>query len=144
MGQSHRASCTQKDHHTFMQTIIQLHRTWDCRQRWTLESTERGSLTGHCTAHNTGIRLDCTQSRHTAVLLFVCWLVGCFTSQQQASVSQGRICSDNFTRCHTEIEVADPTFFLTQSHYTDTGPTSPRAEPIMPGAWQGSNWSANF
>ena len=28
-----------------------------------------------------------------------CLLVGCLTSQQQASVSQGRICSDNFTCC---------------------------------------------
>ena len=71
-------------------------------------------------------------------------LVGCLTSQQQASVSQGRICSDNFTCCHTEIEVADQTFYLTQSQYTDTGPTSPSADPITPGAWQGSNWSANF
>ena len=71
-------------------------------------------------------------------------LVDCLTSQQQASVSQGRICSDNFTCCHTEIEVADPTFYLTQSQYTDTGPTSPSADPITPGAWQGSHWSANF
>ena len=70
-------------------------------------------------------------------------LVGCLTSQQHASVSQGRICSDNFTCCHTEIEVADPTFYLTQSQYTDTGPTSPSADPITPGAWQGSHWSAN-
>ena len=31
----------------------------------------------------------------------VCLLVGCLTSQQQASVSQGRICSDKFTCCHT-------------------------------------------
>ena len=38
---------------------------------------------------------------------FVCLLVACLTSQQQASVSQGRICLDNFTCCHTEIEVAD-------------------------------------
>ena len=75
---------------------------------------------------------------------FVCLLVGCLTSQQQASVSQGRICSDNFTCCHTEIEVADPTFYLTQSQYTDTGLTSPSADPITPGAWQGSHWSANF
>ena len=75
---------------------------------------------------------------------FVCWLVGCLTSQQQASVSQGRICTDNFTSCHTEIEVADQTFYLTQSQYTDTGPTSPSADPITPGAWQGSHWSANF
>ena len=71
-------------------------------------------------------------------------LLACLTSQQQASVSQGRICSDNFTCCHTEIEAADPTFYLTQSRYTDTGPTSPSADPIMPGAWQGSHWSANF
>ena len=73
----------------------------------------------------------------------VCLLVGCLTSQQQASVSQGRICSDNFTCCHTEIEVADQTFYLTQSQYTDTGPTSPSADTITPGAWPGSHWSAN-
>ena len=80
----------------------------------------------------------------TRNLGMVCLLVGCFTSQQQASVSQGRICSDNFTCCHTETEVADQTFDLTQSQYTDTGPTSPSADPITPGAWQGSRWSANF
>ena len=71
-------------------------------------------------------------------------LVGCLSSQQHASVSQGRICTDNFTCCHTEIEAADQTFYLTQSQYTDTGLTSPRADPITPGAWQGSHWSANF
>ena len=71
-------------------------------------------------------------------------LVICLTSQQQASVSQGRICSDNLTCCHTVIEDADSTFNLTQSQYTDTGPTSPSADPITPGAWQGSHWSANF
>ena len=74
----------------------------------------------------------------------VCLLAGCLKSLQQASVFQGRICSDNFTCCHTEIEVADQTFYLTQSQYTDTRPTSPSADPIMPGAWQGSHWSANF
>ena len=63
-----------------------------------------------------------------------CLFVGCLTSQQHASVSQGRICTDNFTCCHTEIEVADPTFYLTQSQYTDTGPTSSSADPITPGA----------
>ena len=75
---------------------------------------------------------------------FVCSLVGCLTSQQQASVSQGRICSDNLTCCHTEIEVADQTFYLIQSQYTDTGPTSPSADPITPGAWHVGHWSANF
>ena len=38
---------------------------------------------------------------------------------------------------------ADQTFYLTQSQYTDTGPTSPSADLITPGAWQGSHWSAN-
>ena len=71
-------------------------------------------------------------------------LVGCLASQQHASVSQGWICSDKFTCCHTEIEVADPTFHLTQSQYTDTGPTSPSTDPTTPGTWQGSYWSANF
>ena len=76
--------------------------------------------------------------------MIVCLLVGCLTSQQHASVSQGWICSDKFTCCHTEIAAADQTFYLTQSQYTDTGPTSPSANPIMPGAWQSSHWSANF
>ena len=73
-----------------------------------------------------------------------CLLVACLTSQQHASVSQGRICSDNFTCCHTETEVADQTFHLTQSQYTDTGPTSPSTDPITRGALQGSHRSANF
>ena len=83
------------------------------------------------------------QGWNVSSLELVCLLVGCLTSQQQASVSQGRICSDNCTCCHTEIEVADPTFYLTQSQYTDTRPTSPSADPITPGAWQGSHWSAS-
>ena len=75
---------------------------------------------------------------------FVCLLLACLTSQQHASVSQGWICTDNFTCCHTEIAVADQTFYVIQSQYTDTRPTSASADPIMPGAWQGSHWSANF
>ena len=74
------------------------------------------------------------------LLLFV----SCLTSQQHASVSQGRICSDNSTCCHTETEVADQTFHLTQSQYTDTGPTSPSTDPIRPGTLLVSHWSANF
>ena len=57
-----------------------------------------------------------------------CLFVGCLTFQQHASVSQGRICSDNFTRCHAEIE--DQTFHLTQSQYTDS---------VTPCARQGSH-----
>ena len=56
----------------------------------------------------------------------------CLMSQQQASVSQGPICSGNCTCCHTDVEVADQTFYLTQSQYTDTGPTSTSADPATP------------
>ena len=80
-------------------------------------------------------------------------IVVCLTSQQHASISQGRICSDKSqgricsdkcTSYHKEIKVTDPTLHLSQSQYTDTGPTSPSTDPITPGAWQGSHWSANF
>ena len=72
----------------------------------------------HCTKENTIISTEGNLKRLSYLLKgtwTVCLLVGCLTSQQQASVSQGRICSDNFTCCHTKIEVADPTFYLTQS-----------------------------
>ena len=95
----------------------------------------------HCTLVST--RIPQTMPNQTC-FCSVCLFVGCLTSQQHASVSQGRICTDNFTCCHTEIEAADQTFYLTQSQYTDTGPTSPSADPITPGAWQGSHWSGNF
>ena len=126
---------------------------WNCFQNVGFRSAY------HHTTCNTNwfIRLWMQQNRKSFVLqkhickaislayqLCHCLFVGCLTSQQHASVSQGRICSDNFTCCHTEIEVADQTFYLIQSHYTDTGPTSPSADPITAGAWQGSYWSANF
>ena len=65
-------------------------------------------------------------------------------SQQHAGVDQGQIYIDNCTCCHTGIEVADKTFYLNQSLCTDTGPTSPRANHVTPGAWQGSCWSTNY
>ena len=64
--------------------------------------------------------------------------------KQHASVSQGRIYSDNFTGYHTETEAADQTFPLTRSQYTDTGPTSPSTDPITPDAWQGSHLECQF
>ena len=83
-------------------------------------STECPVCSRLCTS-DFGLRSHRRVHTHT----IVCWLLACFTSQQHVNVSQGRICSDNFTCCHTEIEAADPTFYLTQSQYSDTGPTSP-------------------
>ena len=53
------------------------------------------------------------------------------TSQLHAKASQGRICKDNCSYCHTEKEVAHQISCPTQPPYTYAGPTSP-------GAWQGS------
>ena len=64
------------------------------------------------------------------------------TSQLPASVSQGWIYSDELTCYHSEI--ADQTFYLTQSQYTDTGPTSLSADPVSLGAWQGNHLGAIF
>ena len=62
------------------------------------------------------------------VVVLVLVMVGYLTSQQQAGVSRGRICSNNCTCRHTEIEVADRTSDLTYSRYTDIGPTSPTTD----------------
>ena len=67
-------------------------------------------------------------------LWYDCWLLNVPAILKHASVFQGWICSDDCTCCHTEIEVADPTFYLTQSQYTDTRPTSPSADPFTPGS----------
>ena len=88
-----------------------------------------------------GDTVDCgtvCDQPHSGKLLL---LVACFTSQQHASLSQGRICSDNCTCCHTETEVTNQTFHLTQSQYTNTRPTSRSTDPMTPGAWQSSQRS---
>ena len=92
-------------------------------------SQVRASGTDLIQSHHTDTDTD-TGQPVPALLMFM--FVGCLTSQQHASVSQGRVCSDSFTCCHTEIEVAYQTFYLIQSQYTDTGPTSPSTDPITP------------
>ena len=42
------------------------------------------------------------------------------------------------------IEDADQTFHLTQSQYTDTGPTSLSADPVRIDAWQAGHWITPF
>ena len=51
-----------------------------------------------------------TQVKAGCVEMFV----GCLTSQQHASVSQGRMCSDICTCFHTEVEVAGQACYLVQ------------------------------
>ena len=73
-------------------------------------------------------------------IVVVCWLLNVPAT---CCVSQGRLSSDKLKCCHIEIEVPDQTFNLTQSQYTDTGPTSPNADPTTD-ARQSSHWSASF
>ena len=42
------------------------------------------------------------------------------------------------------MDLADQTLYFTQSQYTNTAQTSPSADPITQGAWQGSRWSARL
>ena len=67
----------------------------------------------------------------------------CLVEHRSFSTLEGGM-SDEFTCCHTEIQVADQTFYLSQSQYTDIGPTNPSTDPVTAGTWQGSHWSANF
>ena len=75
-------------------------------------------------------------------LAFLVW--SCHKFDPCAGVSQGGICSNNGICCHTAIEVADQTFYLTQSQYTDTGLSSLSADSITPGFCQGSHRSTNY
>ena len=72
------------------------------------------------------------------------WSLNVPATHTSYSVSQGRICLENVTCCHTEIEVADQTFYFIQLQYTETGSTSPSADLISPGAWQDRHCSARF
>ena len=66
------------------------------------------------------------------IIIFCCLLVN--IPARCKYISQRQIWSDNCMCCHSEIEVEDQTGYLTQSQYTDTRPTNPNADPIMPGA----------
>ena len=72
-----------------------------------------------------------------------CWLVAYRPSNMPVYLRDGSA-QTILRAAHTEIEAADQTFHLTQSQYTDTGPTGPSTVPISPFPWQGSHWSANF
>ena len=89
---------------------------------------------------------DCQRSTQQTVtvskeLLTLCLLVGCLLALRPSSMlvyfreepSQTR-----YACHHTEIEKIT-TFYLTESQYTNTPPTSHSADTIGSGAWQGSH-----
>ena len=48
----------------------------------------------------------------------VFWLTGSLSSQQNTGVSQGQVCVDSLTCCHTETHVANQTYYIIQSQYS--------------------------
>ena len=50
--------------------------------------------------------------------MLVGWLTGSLSSQQNTGVSQGQICVDSLTCCHTETHVANQTCCLIQSQHS--------------------------
>ena len=66
------------------------------------------------------------------------------SSHRHDSVFQGRICAGNCACYLTETEVTDQTICPIQSQRTDTRLTSPSADTVMPGTWQGSHWITNY
>ena len=73
----------------------------------------------------------------------LCLLVACLTSPNHSGCISGMDLL-NFTSCHTERKVANQTFYLTPTQYTDTRLTCPNTNPITPGVWQSSHWSTSF
>ena len=57
---------------------------------------------------------------------------------------KGRICWDDCTWCHTQVEFAAQTHYLTQPRYTDTGLTSPGTDLKTTGARLCSHSSNSF
>ena len=68
------------------------------------------------------------------IVVVISWLIWCPSSTH--SVSLGQIYSDKCTCSHTKMQVANQTWFLTPSQYTDTWMIIPGSDPVMPGAWQ--------
>ena len=112
------------------------------RVRW------RGIVDGLCSTGSDGHKFvtptNLNTTPHSIQIDRTLWemFVGCFMSQQHASVFQGQICSAICTCCRTEIEIADQT--ISPSHSMLTRPTSPSAYPVSQGIWHGSNWSSIF
>ena len=67
------------------------------------------------------------------VTFYVNKIVGCLMNvPATCTVSLERICRDNCTYCHTEIQAVSQTCHLTQSQYTDTRSTSPGISSVTP------------
>ena len=93
----------------------------------------------HLQLHRTCSNLVTVSRQEGLKAVGLLWFAAYLKSQQHASVSQWRICSDSytFTYCHRTCRAK----FL--SNPVTVYWHSPSADPKTPGAWQGSHWSTN-
>ena len=76
--------------------------------------------------------------------LLLLLFVGCLTSQQHDGVNLRDRSAQTIVRAAKLRQKLQQTLYLTESQYTDTRPTSPSADSVTPGAWQGIHCSASF
>ena len=107
--QTHSCTSTHTDSCTGTHTDTFMHKH---TYRFMHRHTYRHSCTGTHTNIHAHIHMHPHKHTHQTMVSAESF-VGCLTFQQHASVSQGRTCSEKFTYCHTEIEVADQSFYLT-------------------------------
>ena len=86
----------------------------DIEKRMEEGTTNRTVAATNMNATSRSVSMSMISSLTGVVGSLVGWFIGCSTSRQHASVSQGRICSDKFACRHTEIGYADQIFCLTQ------------------------------
>ena len=73
-----------------------------------------------------------------------CWLLAYSTSQHHCWCISLTDLLWQLHMFHTETEVAGQIIYLTQSQWTDTGQTSPSADPIRQLDWQGNSLEYQF
>ena len=136
---------------TFPQCTLPNNTTGECISQ-NCNITSKGTLnstTRNCIRQEHNHRPYLTRQEHNHKLRFIkqecdresLFLVFFSLTSQQCAKS---ICSNNCMCCHTDIDVADQTCYLTQTQYTGTLPASPSTDSIMPGARQRSHCNINF
>ena len=89
-------------------------------------------------------RHSVTTSRMRPTTVTATWFLflSSFTSEQHTKGISGTVLLLCMWR-HTEIQVADPTCYISKSQNSETRPTSPSTDAVQPGMWQGSHQSTS-
>ena len=104
------------------------------RDCWEPSSTEGG----------TGQTFACTQHEHISSATTGCWSPFCFCHCPTIKKQAQWISWKDLLKQLPYSEAADQTCYLIKSCCADTRLTSPSAEPVMPGIWEGRHQDTNF